>query len=109
MGEAFATAWQRRELIILEMRVQDELVKRGISVHDFRLLFNDLDTDGSGELDWNEFKLALRQLGIHLPVQKMRQVVRACRTVASPPPWHSLGLISPGLELLLTLRTDSAY
>ena len=36
IGEAFSSAWHRRELLLLEMRVQDELMRRGISVHDFR-------------------------------------------------------------------------
>ena len=49
IGEAFSAAWRRRELLLLEMRVQDELVKRGISVHDFRMLFDELDADGSGK------------------------------------------------------------
>lgn len=39
------------------------------------MLFDDLDADASGELEWNEFKAALRQLGIRLPVHKMREVV----------------------------------
>ena len=72
VGEAFSHAWNRRELLILEMRVQDELVKRGISVQQFKVLFDELDVDASGELDWNEFKAALERLGIRLPVQKMR-------------------------------------
>ena len=87
IGEAFSRAWNRRELLILEMRVQDELVRRGISVHDFKLLFDELDEDGSGELEWSEFKSALGQLGIRLPVQKMRELFESVRT-------HALG--SPG-------------
>ncbi len=37
-----------------------------------QVLFDELDHDGSGELDWSEFKEALRQLSIRLPVHKMR-------------------------------------
>ena len=72
IGEAFHTAWQRKEVLILEMRVQDLLVKRGFTLDAFKTLFDELDTDGSGELDWAEFKVMLEMLSIRLPVQKMR-------------------------------------
>jgi hypothetical protein len=74
IGTAFEEAWKKKELLILEMRVQDVLVKRGISVHDFKFLFDELDKDGSGELDWSEFKEALQKLSIRLPVQKSRSL-----------------------------------
>ena len=45
IGEAFGNAWQRRELLVLEMRVQDLLVRRGISVRDFKVIFDELDRD----------------------------------------------------------------
>ena len=46
IGEAFASAWHRRELLLLEMRVQEELVRRGITVYEFKMLFDELDEDG---------------------------------------------------------------
>lgn len=51
IGQAFGDAWRKKELITLGMRVQDLLVKRGISVHDFKQVFDELDADGSGELE----------------------------------------------------------
>ena len=74
IGQAFGDAWKKKELIILSMRVQDLLVRRGISVHEFKFIFDELDSDRSGELDWGEFKEALRKLSIHLPVHKMRSL-----------------------------------
>ena len=38
------------------------------------LCLTELDEDGSGELDWNEYKAALKRLSIRLPVNKMREV-----------------------------------
>ena len=74
IGQAFGDAWKKKELLILGMRVQDLLVRRGISVHEFKFIFDELDSDRSGELDWGEFKEALRKLSIHLPVHKMRSL-----------------------------------
>ena len=77
MGEAFHGAWKRKELIILQEKMADLLALRGISVQDFKSIFDELDTDGSGELDWNEFKNALSGLGIRLPIQKVRNLFEA--------------------------------
>lgn len=52
-----------------------------------RVLFDELDEDGSGELDWSEYKAALQRLSIRLPVNKMREVfesVRAHINISSP-------------------------
>jgi hypothetical protein len=44
-----------------------------------RVLFDELDEDGSGELDWSEYKAALQRLSIRLPVNKMREVFESVR------------------------------
>jgi len=74
IGEAFANAWNRKELLTLQARVNDELVKRALTVNDFRLLFAEIDANEDGELDWAEFKAAMRKLGLFLPNQKMRSL-----------------------------------
>jgi voltage-gated potassium channel len=72
MGEAFQSAWKRKELIILQIKIGELLALRNISVHEFKYVFDELDEDGSGELDWGEFKNALETLNIQLPVHKVR-------------------------------------
>lgn len=37
-------------------------------------MFAEFDTDDSGQLDWGEFKGAMKKLGIRVPVSKMRQL-----------------------------------
>lgn len=71
IGEAFRQAWDQREMIECAMKVQDLLIQRGLQVTDLFEVFRDFDMDGSGQLDWMEFKAALIKLRIHLPLAKV--------------------------------------
>ena len=67
---------EEKGLIILQENGRSSTL-RGISVQDFKSIFDELDTDGSGELDWMpEFKNALSGLGIRLPI-KVRNLFEA--------------------------------
>ena len=74
LGGAFAAAWEQKEVVEVAMKVQEFLLKHGRSEKDVKLVFDAFDTDGSRELDWNEFKAALRVLQINLPLVRTRRL-----------------------------------
>ena len=72
IGEAFRAAWEKKELIEVQMKIQDILAERGLTINELNQVFNELDSSGDGQLDWGEFKEALKMLKIAVPVSKMR-------------------------------------
>jgi len=74
IGEAFRAAWEKKEVIEVQMKIQDLLVERGLTVNELNQIFRELDSSGDGTLDWGEFKAALRALKIKVPVAKVRSL-----------------------------------
>jgi len=73
IGEAFANAWSQKEMMLLQTKLQHVLIKTGVAVRDFDVFFAEVDTDGSGYINWHEFKEMLHStLMIFLSVPKMR-------------------------------------
>jgi len=56
IGEAFANAWSHKEMMLLQTKLQHVLIKTGVAVRDFDVFFAEVDTDGSGYINWHEFK-----------------------------------------------------
>ena len=54
------------------MKIQDLLIARGLALHELHKIFGEFDTSGDMQLDWGEFKGALKKLGVAVPLAKMR-------------------------------------
>ena len=63
-------------MIEVAMKVQDLMLERGLGLHDLMQVFRELDENGTGDLDWPEFKAAMQMLQIKLPVANMRLLFR---------------------------------
>jgi len=50
------------------------LEERGLSMHELQSIFSEFDTSGDGQLDWTEFKSAMKRLGLKVPISKLRQL-----------------------------------
>jgi len=72
VGEAFRAAWEKKELIEVQMKIQELLIDRGLALSELHRVFAEFDTSGDMQLDWGEFKGALKKLGVTVPLQKMR-------------------------------------
>ena len=75
-GEAFRAAWKKKEVLELQMKVQDILTQRGLTTNELGQVFKEFDTGGDGKLDWDEYKAALSMLKMKMPVSKMRDLFR---------------------------------
>jgi len=74
VGEAFRTAWEKKELLEVQMKIQQFLEERNLTSTELHEAFREFDTSGDNQLDWGEFKGALKKLGVRVPVSKMRQL-----------------------------------
>jgi hypothetical protein len=74
IGEAFRAAWEKKELVEVQMKIQNILQDRGLTLNQLHSIFSEFDTSGDMQLDWGEFKAALKKLGVKVPVSKMRQL-----------------------------------
>lgn len=76
IGDAFAAAWEKKLVVEVAMRVQLKLVTNNMSLHDIQLVFAEFDSDGSGELHWEEFRSAMDLLSVTLPPVEMRRLFK---------------------------------
>ena len=74
IGEAFRSAWEKKELLEVQVKIQLFLRHRNLSATELHEVFREFDTSGDSQLDWAEFKGALKKLGIRVPVAKMRSL-----------------------------------
>jgi len=72
IGESFRAAWEKKELIEVQMKIQELLIDRGLALSELHRIFAEFDTSGDMQLDWAEFKGALKKLGVTVPLVKMR-------------------------------------
>ena len=56
------------------MCIQGWLNERGLTKQQLHEIFTELDSSGDGQLDWGEFKRAMKMLGLKVPVAKLRQL-----------------------------------
>lgn len=82
IGEAFRSAWERKEVLEAQMKIQDLLIEQGKTINELDEVFNQLDASGDGALDWSEFKEALKLLGIKVPMSKARVLWAVCSFAA---------------------------
>ena len=75
-GDALRAAWKKKEVLEFQMKVQDILVQRGLTINELGQVFKGFDTGGDGNLDWNEYKAALSVLKMNLPLSKKRELFR---------------------------------
>jgi len=74
IGNAFAAAWEKKEVIEVAMDVQEFLQERGLKPRDVENVFKEFDPDGSGTLDWEEFHGALKVLNDKLPFNQCKRL-----------------------------------
>jgi len=74
IGEAFHSAWEKKELLEVQIKISAMLEERGLSMHELQSIFSEFDTSGDGQLDWTEFKSAMKRLGLKVPISKLRQL-----------------------------------
>jgi len=67
-------ALEKKGLVEVQKKIQQILTERGLTVNELHTLFAEFDTSGDQNLDWSEFKAALKALGVKVPVAKMRQL-----------------------------------
>ena len=76
VGNAFAVAWEKKEVIEVALNVQELLIERGLEPRDVEEVFKEFDEDGSGTLDMDEFRHALRVLHNDLPWEGMKRLFK---------------------------------
>ncbi len=108
IGEAFRSAWERKELVEVQMKLSRSrcprlvssgwrrvliirvpltsyrlqvqmkiaimLEERGLTMTQLHRVFQEFDTSGDGQLDWSEFKRAMKTMRLKVPVAKLRQL-----------------------------------
>jgi len=66
IGEAFSTVWTDRENILLISKLRKRLMQYGYSADDIQDIFVTFDADGTGVLEFTEFKDMVNEMGIGL-------------------------------------------
>lgn len=74
VGNAFATAWEKKEVIEVALKVRDLLEERGLQPRDVALVFNEFDLDGTGTVDFQEFRTAMCVLHNEMPWDQMKRL-----------------------------------
>ena len=76
IGNAFAGAWEKKEMIEVGIKVRELLEDRGLKPRDVESVFHEFDTNGSGNLEFDEFRSAMRQLHNDMPWDKLKRLFR---------------------------------
>merc|ERR1711920_1186450 len=68
VGRSFAKVWEDRERLLLMQRLRDCVTRSGYTPADVQHMFDLLDVDGNGELDFEEFAsmIELMQIGVSM-------------------------------------------
>ena len=59
VGSSFSQTWFTKETIILIEKVRSRMRQQGYTTDDLREVFDELDEDGSGSIEFHEFKKML--------------------------------------------------
>ena len=66
VGNNFSKAWEMRWLLVIEDQVKRWLLEKGLGVTDLAAILKEFDSDGSGNIDYKEFQLALARMGVSI-------------------------------------------
>ena len=58
IGNAFAEAWEKKEMIEVALQIRELLAERGLELTEVETVFNEFDISGDGMLDFYEFRYA---------------------------------------------------
>merc|ERR1719436_2089928 len=77
VGQSFSQTWFNQDRIMLLEMVRSRLVAQGFTMEDTRDAFDEVDGDGSGEIDMEEFRNMIATFNIpSLTQAKMRRLFR---------------------------------
>merc|ERR1712187_136491 len=71
IGQSFTGVWQERDRVLIRRRTIDSLKKWGYEASDIPALFDMFDSDGSGAVDFNEFKKIFRLMKVGLSTERL--------------------------------------
>merc|ERR1712232_599895 len=67
VGNAFNNVWQDRERLLRLQEIRDQVLMSGFTHDDILEMFEVLDVNGDGLIDWEEFKELLPNMRIYIP------------------------------------------
>lgn len=74
IGGAFTQVWNDRDRILLMKRTRERLIKWGYTPFDIPVLFEVADSDGTGEVDIDEFRSLMKNMKIGLANDRIVQL-----------------------------------
>jgi len=74
VGSAFSHVWEDRQRLLLLQRMRDAVVRAGFTIADIYDMFMNIDADGSGGLDLEEFSFMIRLMKIDMDQSVVSQV-----------------------------------
>lgn len=80
IGQAFISVFNDRDRVLLITRTKHRLRQWGYTADDIQLLFRRYDHDGNGELDLEEFKNMIADMGIGLKYHRIFQLFETIDT-----------------------------
>ena len=74
VGACFSQTWYNREKIMLVDKVRNRMQQQDYTTDDLREVFDEVDEDGSGEIEFHEFKRFLEAFHFFAPIGKTRNL-----------------------------------
>ncbi|CAD7962957.1 unnamed protein product, partial [Amoebophrya sp. A120] len=74
VGTCFSQTWFDQDRIVLVEKVRSRMRQQGYTTDDLREVFDEVDEDGSGEIDFYEFKRMLEAFHFFAPIGKTRKL-----------------------------------
>tara|TARA_B110001452_G_scaffold20573_1_gene16517 strand:- start:1829 stop:2572 length:744 start_codon:yes stop_codon:yes gene_type:complete len=75
VGSRFTDSWNKRDLSLILRELQNKLIKRKVSGEMAVAAFREFDADGSGQIEWSEYRGVLSgRLKLDMEVEKLRKV-----------------------------------
>ncbi|KAK3282219.1 hypothetical protein CYMTET_10033, partial [Cymbomonas tetramitiformis] len=74
VGNNFTTVWEEKERSLLFETLRGLVLERGLDEEHTIRIFKDMDIDGGGTIDFQEFKQAMAHLKVNLPRGSLRAV-----------------------------------
>lgn len=74
VGTCFSETWFDQDRIILIDKVRTRLEQQGFEIANLREVFDEIDEDGSGEIEFAEFKRLIEAFHLYFNISKVRQL-----------------------------------